>query len=139
MYGEDPDHASYYYGNYDANHGTIRISDEMILMSPPFDGWHREFLKWDKGLWRDPGQGVPCEEPEKNAYHIRWLSEQMVAAGGWVGGPLSVRYGTRGVMDGSHRHRAWRYLATAHGVVYEVPVASHVFRAAGDVAEGRAG
>jgi hypothetical protein len=24
LYGDDPDHASYYYGNFDATYGTIR-------------------------------------------------------------------------------------------------------------------
>jgi hypothetical protein len=106
----------------------------MIRSSRPFDGWHREFLRWDMRLWQAPERGVPCEDPEKNSYHIRWLADEMLRATGWIGEPLMVRYGTRGVIDGSHRHRAWRYLALVHGVVFRVPIACSLFQNAKQVA-----
>ena len=133
-YGDDPDHASYYFGNYDAVHGTIKLSDELISAARPFDGWHPEFLRWDRRLWKEPGR-VPCPDPEKNAYHVRYLAESMLEAGGWIArydpaspdchhaGALVIEYGKRVVRSGSHRLRAWRYLLTTRRIMFDVPLA----------------
>lgn len=135
LYSDDPDHASYYYGNFDANFGTIRLSDEQIMTAQPFEGWHPEYLGWDRRLWENLAKGVPCHDPEKNAYHVRYLAESILHAGCWIGrydaaspdrhhaGPLVVQYGTRGVRSGSHRLRAWRHLITTRGIMFDVPLA----------------
>jgi hypothetical protein len=103
-------------GNYDARFGSIPITDEMIEAATPFEGWQPEFLKWDESLWY---------LPSTNAYHIKYLAEIMLKAGGWVGPPIEVKSNCR-LRDGSHRLRATQYLLRQHGHSIRLPVAGRI-------------
>jgi hypothetical protein len=106
--------------NYDADGRSMRITDEMIDQAQPFEGHEEEFLDWPEALWKDPRKRIPCEDPEKNAYHIRYLADVMAATGGWVGDRLEPYREGPYVQSGSHRLRAAKFLA-ARGVRIKIP------------------
>jgi hypothetical protein len=103
--------------NYDADTGSIPLSDEQIEAAIPFVGHEPEFLHWPKSLWFAPPR-VPCLDPEKNAYHVRYLAGIMESKG-WIGGPFKVNP-VRHCWDASHRIRAAKYLL-AKGITLEIP------------------
>lgn len=120
MHDDETTCAYDFVSNYDVEGGTIPITDERIKMSQPFEGHHPEFLKWPDCLWRDRGADVPCSDPDKNAYHIRFLAETMQVAEKWIGCPLAPYKTGRRVQDGSHRLRAAKYLRSK-GMTLEIP------------------
>jgi hypothetical protein len=107
-------------GNYHPVFGRVPITDTMIEEAQPFEGWNLDFLSWPKHLWNDSANGVPCEDPNKNAYHIKYLADCMLKAGRWVGDKLTL-YKDGSVYDGSHRLRAAQYLKSK-GIDIQIPV-----------------
>lgn len=92
--------------NGHGENGYCAITDEEITQAEKFTGHEQQFLKWGHK------DGQPDWNRAKNAYHIKYLAEQMMRFG-WVGKPAKVsvskeRYGQ--VLDGNHRIRAAEYL-----------------------------
>jgi hypothetical protein len=100
--------------NYDPVHGRVPITDDMISSAKPFKGWCEEFLNW-----ATPDR--PCEDPDKNAYHIKWLAQCMQEEHSWIGKPLVLYYMSASVFDGSHRLRGAQYLKSK-GIDIIIPV-----------------
>jgi hypothetical protein len=105
--------------NYDDVEGrTVRLCDEQIAIAMPFIGHQPEFLKWPEKLWHNPAKNVPCLDPAKNAWHVRYLSELMRVSG-WVGDPFVVNLENH-CWGGNHRVRAAKYLL-ALGIFVGIP------------------
>ena len=69
----------------------------------------------------------PCwchKHPAKNAYHVRYLAEAMVANGGvWIGDPAIIKLSAQHkLVSGNHRVRGVGWLAQTRGVAVRVPV-----------------
>jgi hypothetical protein len=79
-------------------------------------------LRWPDHLWRDKAKGIPNEEIEKNAYHIRYLADIMREKSQWIGHPLRLWEGDTHVNEGNHRYRAVKFLRVAQGIEIEVPI-----------------
>lgn len=115
--------------NYAAEGKRIRISDELIRTALAFDGWNPVFLEWPRWLWKDFERGIPCEDPEKNAYHIQQLARFIAEKREWIGRPAQVDCDPRHLrageqwrcVDGSHRIRAAQFLE-ANAQLIRVPV-----------------
>lgn len=115
--------------NYAADGERIQISDKQIRDAVFFEGWTPVFLEWPCWLWKDRKNGVPCQDVEKNAYHVQHLARVMAETGKWIGGPVQVDRDPEHLregelwrcVDGSHRVRAAQYLETTGQLILEVP------------------
>lgn len=86
-----------------------------IQSASRFDGHERNYLDWP-----DPDGNGPSHDIPKNAYHVRYLAEEMAKRKRWIGEPLEVNESGYPI-DGHHRIRAVKYLYDEHGILIPEP------------------
>ena len=82
--------ATDYITTLDPVHVRLKVTDEDIANAEPFEGHGPDFLGWPDHLWKDRSTGIPNEEVEKNAYHVKFLAERMRTEGRWIGPALRL-------------------------------------------------
>jgi hypothetical protein len=108
-----------YVTTMDPYRGGLKITNQDIFRAVPFPEHGPEYLRWPDHLWKDRTMGVPDHDIGHNAWHIKYLAEQMIEASGWIGNPLQLYECAKCVCDGNHRYRAVQYLREVQCIVIE--------------------
>lgn len=106
--------------------GKLAISDEQVRMAIPFEGWQNDYLKWPDEHWEDRAKGVPCHDQAKNAYHIKYLANEIERNSAWIGRDLETRV-CGNLIEGHHRLRAVKFLFADKAIVIPPPDRVQVF------------
>ena len=114
--------------SYCEHGGTLAIASSLIREAVKFDGWTEDYLSWPPEHWKDRVKGVPSHDPDKNAYHIRYLAEVMEQTGGWIGRELEAR-SSGYLIEGHHRLRAAKFLYEEKSTIIAPPQTVNVYLA----------